>query len=52
MERTPEEQKLAKGDEGIQAPPFDPDPNLVSFLERGPNDDPKEIWIKTRNVSR
>ncbi len=39
-------------DEVTEPPPFDPDPNLVSFLERGRNDDPKRVWTKTRNVSR
>ena len=52
MERDPEVQEPAHEDEVVEPPPFDPDPNLVSFLERGRNDDPKKVWTQTRNVSR
>ena len=51
-EREPEDQERAHEDEVVEPPPFDPDPNLVSFLERGRNDDPKRVWGPTRNVSR
>lgn len=34
-------------DEVLTPPPFDPDPNLVSLLERGAKVDPKKTWIET-----
>lgn len=53
MEREPEEPEPVNQDEAPEPPPFDPDPNLVSFLERGRNDDPKKAWAaQSRNVSR
>ena len=52
MEREPLDQEPAQEDETVEPPPFDPDPNLLSFLERGRNDDPKKVWTQTRNVSR
>jgi hypothetical protein len=32
MEREPEELEPVSEDESLEPPPFDPDPNLVSFL--------------------
>lgn len=26
-------------------PPFQPDPDIVTFLERGGRNDPKEVWL-------
>jgi hypothetical protein len=28
-------------------PPFNPDPDLVTFLERGRKQDPKKVWKET-----
>ena len=28
-------------------PPFEPDPDIVTFLERGGKLDPKEVWKAT-----
>ena len=28
-------------------PPYEPDPDIVTFLERGPKQDPKEVWRRT-----
>lgn len=28
-------------------PPFEPDPDIVTFLERGEHSDPKEVWKAT-----
>lgn len=53
MEREPEEQEPVLEEEAPEPPPFDPDPNLVSFLERGKKDDPKKVWAaQTRSGSR
>jgi hypothetical protein len=52
LEREPEDQEPVTEGEPIEPPPFDPDPNWVSFLERGKKDDPKKVWAQTRNVSR
>ena len=52
MEREHEDQEPVAGDEPLEPPPFDPDPNLVSFLERGRKDDPKKVWVQNRSVSR
>ena len=51
MEREPLDEPVGD-DEPVEPPPFDPDPNLLSFLERGKNDDPKKVWTQTRNISR
>ncbi len=52
MEREPEDQERVSEEEPVEPPRFDPDPNLVSFLERGKKDDPKKVWAaQTRNVS-
>jgi hypothetical protein len=32
---------------GETPPPFNPDPDLVTFLERGPKQDPKKVWKET-----
>jgi hypothetical protein len=50
MAREPEEPEPIHEDDASEPPPFDPDPNLVSFLERGRKDDPKKVWLETRNV--
>jgi len=47
MEREPEDQEPPQSDEQVEPPPFDPDPNVVSFLERARNDDPTKIWTQT-----
>jgi hypothetical protein len=40
-------------DEIVTPPPFDPDPKLVSLLERGAKGDPEATWIRvTRKASR
>ena len=33
-------------------PPFEPDPDLVTFLERGGRTDPKQVWRSERDESR
>ena len=33
-------------------PPFHPDPELVTFLERGANQDPKKDWKAAHSASR
>jgi len=48
MEKEPEaaqDQPASKPDE--TPPPFNPDPDLVTFLERGPKQDPKKAWKET-----
>lgn len=52
MEREPEGQEPPHSDEPVEPPPFDPDPNLVSFLERGRNDDPSKVWTRTHVKDR
>ena len=46
MEREPEDQQPPQSDEQVEPPPFDPDPNVVSFLERGRKDDPTKVWAQ------
>jgi len=41
----PQDQPASKRDE--TPPPFNPDPDLVTFLERGPKQDPKKAWKET-----
>jgi hypothetical protein len=36
---------------GEKPPPFNPDPDLVMFLERGRRDDPKRVWEENRTSS-
>ncbi len=48
MEKEPqptEEQPVSQPDE--TPPPFSPDPDIVTFLERGRKPDPKEVWRAT-----
>jgi len=45
MEEHPKD--AAPPEEPPQPPPFDPDPDLVSFLERGKKDDPKKTWAES-----
>ena len=52
MERDPLIDEPVEDDAMVEPPPFDPDPNLLSFLERGKKDDPKKVWTQTRNGSR
>jgi hypothetical protein len=52
MERDPLDEEPVGDAEPVEPPPFDPDPNLLSFLERGKKDDPKKVWTQTRNASR
>ena len=33
-------------------PPFQPDPDIVTFLERGRRQDPKRIWEATEPAER
>jgi len=48
MEREPEDLEQVPEEDAPEPPPFDPDPNLVSFLERGLRDDPKKAWRESR----
>lgn len=48
MEKEPEQTKdqpSRKPEE--KPPPFNPDPDLVTFLERGRKHDPKKVWKET-----
>jgi len=36
----------------VEPPPFDPDLNLISLMERGSKVDPKRIWVQERRASR
>lgn len=48
MEKDPkptQDQPVSKPEE--TPPPFNPDPDLVTFLERGPKQDPKKAWKET-----
>ena len=51
-ERDPVDAGPPRSDEQVEPPPFDPDPNLVSFLERGRNDDPMKVWTHTQVMDR
>jgi len=44
MEERPKDPAPLDEEEVVTPPPFDPDPNLVSLLERGAKDDPRKIW--------
>ena len=37
---------------GEAPPPFNPDPDIVTFLERGTKPDPKEVWKATQPKRR
>ncbi len=53
MEKEPqpaEEQTASRSDES--PPPFNPDPDIVTFLERGKKPDPKEVWKATERRDR
>ncbi len=43
-----QDQPASQSDEA--PPPFDPDPDLVAFLEKGRKPDPKEVWKATKRV--
>ncbi len=48
MEKEPQsgqDQTTSQSDE--TPPPFDPDPDIVTFLEKGAKPDPKEVWKAT-----
>jgi hypothetical protein len=48
MEKEPEAPQDQPGSKpGETPPPFNPDPDLVTFLERGPKQDPKKVWKET-----
>jgi len=36
----------------VEPPPFEPDLNLISLMERGSKVDPKRIWVQERRASR
>jgi len=37
---------------GEAPPPFNPDPDIVTFLERGTKPDPKKVWKATQPKRR
>ena len=46
MEKDPHTPSEDHGHPGSEvAPPFQPDPELVSYRERGKRDDPKADWL-------
>ena len=45
MEKEPNsDQGEEHGETGEPPPPFEPDPDIVTFLERGRRQDPKRTW--------
>jgi hypothetical protein len=52
-------EKEPNGDQGGEStepeetpPPFEPDPDIVTFLERGRRQDPKRTWKATEPTNR
>ena len=48
MEKEPDQSEPTADEDHLEPPPFDPDPKLASFLERGRKDDPKREWRATQ----
>ena len=52
MEKEPQSTGDQSTSEPDETPPaFDPDPDIVTFLERGAKPDPKKVWKAERDKS-
>ena len=50
MEKDPQDQDEAHAHPQQETPPpFQPDPEIVSYRERGKRDDPKAEWLATES---